>query len=130
VVEKAAVVVRRWVQGDWAERQGNGETLCRMETERGCEGSIAREGRGIRRIGFEMRVMHVYWKFLRHIDEHAKPPDTSQSQLQQPRAMQMRVVVQKMHHLVSSSTFTFSLGTCKVNFKKIIIISKCLSCIS
>jgi len=78
-VEKAADGVRRWVQGDGAGRQGNGETRCRMQAERGCEGSIAREGRGIRRIGFEMRVMHVCWKFLRHVDEHAKPPDISQS---------------------------------------------------
>jgi hypothetical protein len=53
-----------------------------MDAEREFEGSIAREGRGIRRIGFEMRVMHVYWKFLRHVDEHAKPPDMSQSQPQ------------------------------------------------
>jgi hypothetical protein len=80
-VEKAAVV-RRWVQGDRPERQDNGDALCRMDAEREFEGSIAREGRGIRRIGFEMRVMHVYRKFLRHVDEHAKPPDMSQSQPQ------------------------------------------------
>jgi hypothetical protein len=86
-VEKAAVAVRRWVQGDRAERQGNGDNVCRIEAENGCEGSIAREGRGIRRIGFEMRVMPVERKFLRDIDEHAKPPDMSQSQPQQPRAL-------------------------------------------
>jgi hypothetical protein len=57
VVEKAAV--RRWVQGDRAERQGSGDTVCRIDAERACEGSIAREGRGIRRIGFEMRVKPV-----------------------------------------------------------------------
>lgn len=88
VVEKVAVALRRWVQGDTAERQGNGDSVCRIDVDRRFEGSVAREGRGIRRIGFEMRVMPVDRKFLRHIDQHAKPPDMSQSQPQQPRAVQ------------------------------------------
>jgi purine-nucleoside phosphorylase len=48
VVEKAAEHVRRWVQH-------SGDALCRTGAYRRHEGSIAREGRGIRRIGVEMR---------------------------------------------------------------------------
>jgi hypothetical protein len=50
VEEKVAVEVRRWVQHGAAE----GEIRGRTEERRVADGSIAREGRGIRRIEFEM----------------------------------------------------------------------------
>jgi hypothetical protein len=53
-VEKAAEHVRRWVQH-------SGDALGRTGAYKRHEGSIAREGRGIRRIAVEMRVGVGVW---------------------------------------------------------------------
>jgi hypothetical protein len=50
VEENVAVEVRKWVQ----HGAGDGEIRGRTEERRGADGSIAREGRGIRRIAIEM----------------------------------------------------------------------------
>jgi hypothetical protein len=50
VEENVAVEVRKWVQ----HGAGDGEIRGRTEERRGADGSIAREGRGMRRIAIEM----------------------------------------------------------------------------
>jgi hypothetical protein len=56
VLEKDAEVMRRWGWDEATGRIGRGcSRWCRIDG-RGSEGSIARWGRGIRRIGVEMKM--------------------------------------------------------------------------